>query len=126
MKSLIILFAIFMLGIGLFNRDSLATPGAVNLVFQQASSAVPATPNVRVCVMKSGMARDFKNGGIPMQSGICDTITGYYLGKKLTVPITGGNWFHLEVDQDTEYNHDGSATNWLKILSNGSWEETIR
>ena len=103
-----------------------ATPGATTLVFQCTSTAVPSTPNVRVCVMNAGMARDFKNSGIPIQTVICDSITGYYLTKSLTVSLTGAQYFYFQVDQDTLFNHTGHATNALKILDGEAWGESVR
>ena len=101
-----------------------AAPGPATLVFQQTSSAVTATPNVRVCLMKNGLVTSIP-GGV-MQSLVCDSITGYFLTKKTTVTLSSAVYFVIQVDQSTKYNHDGSLTNYLLLPSGGSWGEAVR
>ena len=103
-----------------------AASGSTTLVFQQTSSALTAKPNVKVCVMSKGMVRDLSTSGTAMQTVICDSITGYFLGKKLTVSIAGSNYFYAQVDQDTLFNHDGHATNGLTIYGGTGWGESVR
>ena len=103
-----------------------ATSGAFNAIFAQTTSALTATPNVRICLMTSGAKRDLTAGGGIVQAGICDARGGYYLGKKLTVPITGAFWYNICVDQDTQYSKDGSATNYTLIKSGTCWSEPVR
>ena len=129
MKCSIITVFILLSGIWLAQPIPVqATSGATSLVFQRATTATSATPNVRICTMTQtkGMVKELGETGDKMQTLICDTILGYYLGKKLTVNITGSSYFHFEVDQDTLFNHDGHATNALKILSGTAWGEAIR
>ena len=113
-------------------KGTQATSGATTAVFSQTSTALTASPNVRVCVMSqgqaptSGLVKEKGSTGDKVQGPICDYIYGYYLGKKLTVNITGAMWFYAEVDQNTKFNHDGSATNYLIIPSGGSHSEVVR
>jgi hypothetical protein len=108
------------------DAEAAFAPGATSLVFQQSTSALTATPNVRVCLMNQGMPQDHGTSGGSMQSLVCDSILGYYLGKKLTVPVTASSYFVIQVDQATKYNHDGSLTNYLLLPSGGSWGEAVR
>lgn len=122
MKSFLVLFTALMIFISL-SPPVKASPSPATLVFQQTSSAVTATPNVRVCVMQNGMAQAWNNY---MQSLVCDTIQSYYLTKKTTVPLTSAIYYVIQVDQATKYNHDGSLTNYLLLPSGGSWGEAVR
>jgi len=100
-----------------------ASPAPATLVFQQSTSALTTTPNVRICVMNSGLAQAWNNY---LQALVCDSTSGYYLGKKLTVNLTNAVYYVIQVDQATKYNHDGSLTNYLLLPSGGSWGEAVR
>ena len=86
MKCSIITVFILLSGIWLAQPIPVqATSGATSLVFQRATTATSATPNVRICTMTQtkGMVKELGETGDKMQTLICDTILGYYLGKKL-------------------------------------------
>jgi hypothetical protein len=115
-------------------EEALAVSGATSVVFFRASSAAPAAsaPNVRICVMNQGtspskgLVREAGETGGQLQTNICDYWIPVLLGESATVNITGATWWGAQVDQDTKFNHDGSATNFGIIPNGGFWGEGVR
>lgn len=129
MKSLFALTLAFLLAVCFNSRPAAAIPGSTALVFNQTSSALPATPNVGVCAMTKGMVRDLTTSGVPMQTLVCDSITGYFLGKTLTVNLTSTSYFVAwNMGNGTVmFNHAGfPSNNALPIPALASWSEAVR
>jgi hypothetical protein len=109
-------------------------PGATTVVFHQTSSALTSTANVVICQMNQGLPQstsaNVSNPGNGLQAYTCDSITGYFLGKTLTVNLTGASYFVIENlgSGAIQYNHTGGfpTSNALSIPSNGFWSEAIR
>jgi hypothetical protein len=129
MKTLLALVVVFLLAVCFISRPAGAVPGSSTLVFNQTSTALTAAPNVAVCVMTSGMVRDLAVSGVPQQTIVCDSITGYFLGKTLTVNITGANRFAAfnRGAAAINFNHTGfPSNNALTIPAGLSWSEGVR
>ena len=113
-------------------KEVKATSGSTSVVFFRTSSSLPASPNVRICIMNqgvapsAGMVKENGSTGDKLQTNICDSWLGVYLGKKATVNLTNTSWWGAQVDQDTKVNHDGSSTNYGVIPSGSFWGEGVR
>jgi hypothetical protein len=84
------------------------------LVFSQASSAVTSTPNLRIQVTPSTLARD-KNE-VPLQGSVlAPSMTyNYYLTKSIAFPITDSMVaVDVDVDQDTKMQINSETAYWL-------------
>jgi hypothetical protein len=136
--TLPICFSVFLIFMYLYPVPEIpnahAVSGATSVVFFRTSSAAPAagSPNVRVCIMNQGtspdkgLVREAGTTGGQLQTKVCDSWVSVLLGKSATVNITGATWWGAQVDQDTKFNHDGSAVNFGIISSGSFWGEGVR
>ena len=86
-----------------------------SITFGIASSAITATPNLRIGVMKGTMGKD---GNVVMQGMVIPRPVNYHLTKsKVHTFVTGTTAIEIQADQDTKMYVGGDLTNYLLIYS---------
>jgi len=87
-----------------------------SITFTQASSAKTATPNLRIAVQKTRLARDANNSII--QGAAMTKIYNYYLTKSITHTFdTNDVFYYVQTDTDAKHYFGTDLTNYLLIYA---------
>lgn len=109
----------------------LVTPAAsfamdfTTITFAQTSSAKTATPNLRIAVQKTRLARD--SGSNIVQGAAMTKIYNYYLTKSITHPFDANDvFYYVQTDQDTKHYFGTDLTNYLVIQSGVPFSNVVK
>jgi hypothetical protein len=98
-----------------------------SITFAIPTSAVTSTPNVRIGVVKTGVAWDVNRGVMLQGMPLPDSVTTYYLTKSSTyTPEEGTMLLEIQTDQNTKMYLGSDLTNFLYIYSGVPRIYTIR
>lgn len=95
------------------------------ITFAQTSSAKTATPNLRIAVQKTRLARD--SGSNIVQGAAMTKIYNYYLTKSITHPFDANDvFYYVQTDQDTKHYFGTDLTNYLVIQSGVPFSNVVK